>query len=259
MDTNRRDPSDSALSAGYVITSAVRMYRRFPRRVLGTAVAVFAPVLVLETGLHRAFEALHVGQDLPAAVATLLVVATTAITITFAELLFSGVMDESVGATLDGAPLPEVGTVVRFLPLGTLLVADLLLVLLVFVGTALFVVPGVVVLTLTCIAGPVIVVERPSALRALRRSAALVRPWFGTAMLAVAVPLIAEGIAIDWLIRGVFGLSWAVVAVSGALFGVTVGAIVGLCEVVLGRTLIRLDRARAQEVSASANSSKFAM
>jgi hypothetical protein len=218
------------------------MYRRFPGRVVVLAAAVFGPVTVLEVGVHRFLEHVQRANDLELVLLGSVAAASSGAAIAFGELLFSGVIDESVGATLDGEEVPPIWTTIRALPLLTLLLADVLLVAVAAIASAVLVLPGLVVVTLTCIVGPVVIVERVSAASALLRSAALVSRHFLTALLAVAIPISIEGGMVDEIVRGADRTSLVVIAALGATVGATVCAFTGLCEVVLGRTLIRLDR-----------------
>jgi hypothetical protein len=224
-----------------VVRVALAMYRRFPARVAVLAAAVFGSLTVLEVGVHRVLEHLHRANDLEIILLGSVAAASSGAAIAFGELLFSGVIDESVGATLEGEGVPPIWTTIRSLPLVTLLLADLLLVAVAAIASALLVLPGLVVVTLTCIVGPVIIVERASAASALLRSAALVSRHFVAALVAVAIPISLEGALVEEIVRGADGTSLVVIAGLGAIVGVSVCAFTGLCEVVLGRTLIRLD------------------
>jgi hypothetical protein len=242
-ESQRPPGAIAAVETVHVIRGALAMYRRFPGRVFVTAILVFVPVTFLETLLHRLLEAVHATHGMPALVLGLTVATSVGVTIAFGELLFSGVMDESVGATIEREPLPPLGEVIGSLPFRTLLLADLIAMVAVGVGISLLIVPGVIVFTLTCIAGPVIIIERNGAMASLRRSARLVWPHFWTAFLAVAIPLALEASVLRGLIGYALHMPWPAVTALGAVFGVTIGAVVGLCEVVLGRALIQRDRA----------------
>ena len=224
-----------------VVRVALAMYRRFPGRVVIIAAAVFGPVTLLDVAVHRFLGHVHAANDVELVLVGSIAAASSGAAIAFGELLFSGVIDESVGATLDGERVPEVWTTVRSLPLGTLLAADLLLAAVAAIASALIVVPALVVVTLTCIVGPVVIVERPSAPGALMRSASLVSRHLATALLTVAVPISVEGGVVEQIVRRADGTSLLAIAVMGAIVGMSLCALTGLCEVVLGRTLIRLD------------------
>ena len=132
----------------------------------------------------------------------------------------------------------------RTLPWARLLVADAILVAATTIGTALFVVPGLIVFTLFCLVGPLVNIEGIGVTAAFRRSASLVRtaPW--PTVFLVTVPTYVE----ITLLHGfefaeaehAYLLAFAVSAVIGA----TVGAFVGLFEVTLAYELLRFERHR---------------
>ena len=153
----------------------------------------------------------------------------------------------TAGATAGaGAPArpPQVtlGQVARHLPWGRLILADLLVVVLVIIGILALVIPGLVILTLLAVTGPVIEIEDRKVLPALRRSARLARHHFWSVALLATVPMILaseiESIAPEP--TGV-GEILEVLAVRGIGEGVLEAAI-GLILVQLCYRLIALDR-----------------
>ena len=66
----------------------------------------------------------------------------------------------------------------RSLPWGSLILADLLAALIIVIGLVALIIPGLIAITLLSVAGPVIELERQHAVAGLRRSAHLVRPHF---------------------------------------------------------------------------------
>jgi hypothetical protein len=110
--------------------------------------------------------------------------------------------------------------------------------LIVAVGAALFVLPGIVALALFGIVGPVINVEGHGVLPAFRRSAQLVRPKIALGLGLVALPLFLE----HAIVHALEGLAWerSPIAASLALatFGVVVASVVGLVVVTLAHELM---------------------
>jgi hypothetical protein len=99
------------------------------------------------------------------------------------------------GKTGPGADGSRIRDVLRSLPWGSLIVADLLAVLIVLIGLVALIIPGLIALTLLSVAGPVIELERQHAVAGLRRSAHLVRPHFWrVAALATLPLLVANGV-----------------------------------------------------------------
>src|ERR1700722_9289389 len=104
------------------------------------------------------------------------------------------------GKTEHGKTGPEaegsrIRDVLRSLPWGSLILADLLVTLIVLVGLVALIVPGLIAITLLSVAGPVIELERQHAVAGLRRCVQLVRPHFWRVAAFGTVPLlVANGV-----------------------------------------------------------------
>jgi hypothetical protein len=86
--------------------------------------------------------------------------------------------------------------VLRSLPWGSLILADLLATLIIVVGLVALIIPGLIAITLLAVVGPVIELEHQPAVAGLRRSAHLVRPYFWRVAAFATLPLLlANGIA----------------------------------------------------------------
>jgi hypothetical protein len=105
-------------------------------------------------------------------------------------ILLSGFLTQLVGEAGHGRPHTSVREILRSLACGRLIRADLLVGLLVAAGLIALVIPGLVVLTLFAVVGPVIEMEPRPVRAALRRSAHLVRPHFWGVALLVTLPLL---------------------------------------------------------------------
>jgi hypothetical protein len=227
-----------------VLLEAARVYGRFPIRVVGTASAVFVPVVAGEAFIHGWAEHAHdAGQ--PAALFVVLAVAgSTALADTVATIFFAAVMDTTVVAHRRHQAPPPIHRILLRLPYGPLLIADLIAGLAAGAGAFVGVLPGLVIFTLLSIVAPVILIERLGPFAALRRSARLTWTWFATSLVAVTLPATLEGLAVEQLIAGTHGLGSLPFVVAAEVFGITIGAFVGLCEVALGHALVRADHAR---------------
>ena len=104
------------------------------------------------------------------------------------------------GRTEHGKTGPEeersrIRDVLRSLPWGSLILADLLVTLIVLIGLVALIVPGLIAITLLAVAGPVIELERQHAVAGLRRCVRLVRPHFWRVAAFGTVPLlVANGV-----------------------------------------------------------------
>jgi hypothetical protein len=102
------------------------------------------------------------------------------------------VFDITVGEHQHGRAVPEVRHLHRHLPWVSLIIADLLLSIVRGGLGLLGVIPAAVFVTLTCITGPVIMIERRGAFQGIARSTRLLWPNFWLAFVAVTIPFVLE-------------------------------------------------------------------
>jgi hypothetical protein len=159
-------------------------------------------------------------------------------------VFLSGFLTRLVGDADDGSQSVSVREVVRTLPWGRLVGADLMVALLAVIGLIALVIPGLIAINLFAVVGPVIEIEDRRVIAALRRSAHLVRPHFWTVALLVTLP-VAVASEIDNLAPhpSSVGAVLGILAVRG-LGEALIEAAIGLISVKLCYRLIALDRAR---------------
>ncbi len=136
--------------------------------------------------------------------------------------LFTGMVVELVAEVRDGRRDATARQLLRAVApvLGQLLVVGLVVGIVVIIGLFVLIIPGLVLLTLWWVAAPVVVVERPEGLKALRRSRELV--WGnGWRVFAVVFLLLIVVAAV------VFGLTLAAES-AGTAAGVVVRVVVGV-------------------------------
>jgi hypothetical protein len=158
-------------------------------------------------------------------------------------VFLSGFLSRLVREVEGGSERASVWTVVRTLPWGRLIGADLLVGLLVVVGLIALVIPGLAAIVFFAVVGPVIEIENRPVIAALRRSAHLVGRHFWPVVLLVLLPLaVATGI-FDSVAPHPDSL-WAVLEILAirGLAEALVEAAIGLILVELCYRLIALDR-----------------
>jgi hypothetical protein len=230
----RGDHARRAIRGGQIISGAAHAGRVHWQRVLAAAVIVFGVSAVIET-LIDAW-----AVDRRAAVTVPVGLLAFALDI-FGEVFFAGLLERMVGQARYGAPEQGILTVLRTLPYRRLIVADILVTGLVTVGLFALVVPGVVIFTLLCLAAPIINIEGESALRAMRRSARLVRGRFWMTLILVTVPFwIADWIN-TFLQDAVHGEPLAVDIGVRLVVTIVVAIATGLIQVELAYRLIEAD------------------
>jgi hypothetical protein len=146
-------------------------------------------------------------------------------------VFYPGLLDRIVGVERGHNERQSIGTVLRTLPYGRLILAEIMLFAVTAIGLALLFVPGIIAFTFFGLVGPCITIEDRSAIGAFRRSARLVRPHFWLVLLLVTVPIGLEHVVEDVVHHWVEHEAFLVRFGSHALIGIVIGSIVGLIEV----------------------------
>jgi hypothetical protein len=215
--------------------AAIRTYRERFLRVAGTAFVVFGAVACIDALAAVLVIDHHVDRPIGAAITE-----TIAGTIALAGVvLYAGILDKVVGAHLHGHPDLTMAEIRRELPLGRLIVADIVLALATVIGLAIGVVPGILIFTFWGLVGPVITIEDRGVRSALGRSWYLVRHNFVLVFLLVVLPLQIEEFVLHAIhYTDIFEHPLVPAFFLNGLLGMVVGSIVGLVEVVLAYELI---------------------
>lgn len=214
-----------------VLASAWATWGAHRRRIAGVAVVVYGTVVASEV-LVRVLVPWE-GASLHAAL-------TLAVTIedVFGLAVFVGLMVALVGSSRYGLPERSTTAILGHMPWGRLVAADVVATVLVAVATLALVVPGMVVLTLVCLVGPVIEIERPGVLGALRRSAALARRRFWLLATLVTFPLFVGGAVLGLVADLAKGVSPLAAFVLASLFDAALSVATGLIVVEVAWRLV---------------------
>jgi hypothetical protein len=240
----RAKHSRAALSIREVVAAAARAGRQHTWRVLAAAVAVSVATALMEIAVDDLVDR----TNLPLALLTGFSSSSVSI---LGEVFLSGFLCRLVSETEHRAKDTSVRHVARTLPWGRLIRADLLVVMLVVVGTIALIIPGLVVFNLLAVVGPVVEIENRPVLSALRRSSHLVRQHFWTVALLVTLPVIlAGGLESAVPHPDSAGTILAALAIRG-LGEAAVQAVIGLVLVELCYRLIALDRKPAAPAALS--------
>jgi hypothetical protein len=177
-------PARPRLPLGATLVAAARAGRHHGPRIIAVAIAVSLLTAIGDILVE------HFIDPSNAPAYTTAELSTTAVSL-LGTVFLSGLVCRLTSATERGAERPTLRQVARSLPWGRLILADLALVVIVIAGVIALVIPGLVAITLLSIVGPVVEIEDRKVLRALRRSAGLVRPQFWRCFLIAGLPLIA--------------------------------------------------------------------
>ena len=218
------------LSAPGVLREMWRVYRRHWTFLVPAAIVVLLPQSVADGALDG-FEVEHVktAADFATLGAGLLMVAVNL----FGQAVYAGLTAAAVVDWRAGLPLPPLRALLRAMPLGRLVVLDLLVTLGIAIGFALLVIPGLLVITYVGISPAILKLEHLRVRPAIARSIQLVRgharPVFlilaGAILLSEAAVAVATGpfsgalvvTAANLVAEGIFqpieGLAIALVAI----------------------------------------------
>ncbi len=230
---------ESRLDVGGVIRKVWSIYVDQAPVLMPAAAVVFVFTGIVSTVLLRASSGL-------ALVATLIgLIATT---------LFTGMVVELVADVQDGRRDATPGQLLRSAApvIGSLIFVALAVGILTVLGFVLLIVPGLIALTVWSVAAPVVVLERPPGLKAMRRSRELVAgngwPTFGVIfVLGVAVAIVVGAIEI-----AAESASTGVGIVVRVVLGVLTAPLSALAAAVLYFELMRLRGERVAAVPAGA-------
>lgn len=214
------------------------MFREHYWRVALVALVLFVPPPLLASALRGLRDSL---EDDPGLIRGLgFVIGLLAVTLIrlFGPVVYAGYLDEAVGHEYFRGHRLHFRTILRTLPWGRLVVADLILIIGTVAGVSFLIVPGIVWLTLFALVGPVIVQERHGVIDGFRRTLRLSRgAWRMVLVLVVgfiAIELIAHELVHEATHHSDFWLqvtaSWLVAAL--------IGGMVGLIEVALATELM---------------------
>jgi hypothetical protein len=231
------------LTAPRILRDVGQSYRHRFGRVVIAAALVFGVAAVIGVAVE---EGLQVAAEHPIVFLFALAGSTMS---RLGTTFYAGLLDKVVGEFELGEEPEPVRTVLRHLPYGSLIVADLVIVGLATVGAVFFIIPGLIIFTLFAITGPVINIEHRGALSAMRRSAQLVRPHFWFVLVWVTIPIAFEHYAIHAVNDLVLQHALIEVFIVQGVVGMIVGSIVGLVEVNIAYALVAHERAQREATS----------
>lgn len=229
---------EGRLTYGRVLHQAWGMLRGHYRRVALVAMVLFVPPPLLAAALRGMRETLETEPGLGRTLGYVVGLLMVTLVQLAGPVVYAGYLDEAVGHEYFKGHRIHFSTVLRTLPWGRLVVADLILIIGATIGLALLVVPGLIWLTLFTLVGPVIVQEHRGLVDGFARTLQLARSaWPMILLLVVALLAIEHGLheAIHQTLH--HQDFWVEVAASW-LVSAAVGGFVGLVEVALATELM---------------------
>ena len=170
---------DQTLRFRPIAVAVAHTARRHAWRILVVSIVVSAVTVAVDAAADHLLDRADVTTAVVGAVSTSTVSLLGAVFLS--GFLCRLVTVDEHGKTEHGKTEAEgsrIRDVLRSLPWGSLILADLLVALIVLIGLVALIIPGLIAITLLSVAGPVIELERQPAVAGLRRSVHLVRPHF---------------------------------------------------------------------------------
>ena len=174
-------PPKPPLGARRLLAAAAVIARGDPWRILAVSIAVSASSVLAETVAELVADPHNPWQ------AGIAAVITEAVGL-LGTVALSGFLCRLTGQ--HGQEKVTLGQVIRTLPWGRLIAADLIVTAAVLLGLAALIIPGFIIGNLLAIVGPLIEIEDQPLRAALRRSAHLTRPYFWRVALLVTAPVL---------------------------------------------------------------------
>jgi hypothetical protein len=217
------------------------MLRAHYLRVALVALFIFVPPPVLSVALGGIRESLEADPGLVRGLGFVVGLLLATLVRLAGPVVYAGYLDEAVGHEYFKGHRIHFSTVMRTLPWGRLVVADVILILGATIGLALFVVPGLIWMTLFALIGPVLVQERHGLSDGFARTFRLSRSAWKQILLLVVVLIIVEHAIHEWIHHALHHSGFWIEVGASWLVSAIVGGFVGLVEVALATELMARD------------------
>lgn len=210
---------------------AWRTFKKEPARVVVPGLVIFG-LDAFQGTLYTVLAVDHLGVE--SLISTFVFGAST-LGLTF----YSGMLERLIGSVERNEPAQPIAQVLRTLPWGRLLVAEVFLVAIAAVAAVVVVVPGLIVGTLFALVGPLINLLDASVPDAFRRSVQLVGPHFMLVFVIISLPLAIEHEVLVLVADLIPHEHVWLIFLSNFILGDLFGMALGLLEVTLAERLVR--------------------
>jgi len=197
-------PGKHSLSVGAVARDVVSAYRANWFFLITMAIVVLLPQSLADAFLgHLNVEGIHSARD----VAILVAAPLTIIVNLFGQAFYAGLAAAAVIEWRAHRPLPGVGALLRSVPLGRLVLLDIVLTVGTAFGFVLLVIPGLIFMAFFSISPALVKFEHQGVWRSMRRSRELVRGNFWRVMATVVGTIVFTEIAVSLISAPFHGLA----------------------------------------------------
>ena len=214
------------------------MFREHYWRVALVALVLFVPPPLLATALRGMRDSLEADPGLIRGLGFVMGLLVVLVVRLFGPVVYAGYLDEAVGHEYFRGHRLGARTILRTLPWGRLVVADLILIMGTIIGLSLFVLPGLIWLTLFTLVGPVIVQEHHGVIDGFRRTLQLSRGAWRMVLILVVALLVAEQVVHELAHQATHHSDLWVQVTASWLVAAVAGGIIGLVEVALATELM---------------------
>lgn len=244
--TFRRDRHPGQFSIPLIFTRAWATFRAAPTTIVGLAVLVFVPISLLDAAVSQYGHHIVQSDPFDQTVST-----AAQFFDLFVDLLgfafFGGLLDHLVGRIHHGHEAHRPHELARQLSYGRLLSASILFNLVVILGVAFLILPGLVLFTMFTFVGPLINIEGISVGEAFRRSFRISRRYLLGIAVTVTIPFVLEQLLDGGLESLSFAHSFWGEFTIGFVMNLVGTAVVVLFEVCTAYHLLELEAERVGE------------
>lgn len=206
-------------------------FRQEPARVVVPALVIFG-LDALQGTLYTVLAVDHLGWE---SLAGTFVYGASTLGLTF----YAGMLERLVGSVERNEAPEPISRVLRTLPWGRLLLAELVLIVIDSIAGALFLAPGLIADTLFALVGPLINLLGSNVREAFRRSIQLVLPHFVLVFCFIALPVAIEHELLVLVADLIPHEKVFLIFLSSFILGDLCGMAIGLMEVTLAERLVR--------------------
>jgi hypothetical protein len=238
MDARSPVLGDGRLTFGRVLGHAAGMLRFGFGRIAVVALILFVPPSILAASVEHALAGFEQDPDALLGLGVIVSVFAAATLRLLGPVVFAGYLDEAVGAGYFHGQQHRMRHILRSLPWGRLLIADVV----VLGGTALvatlFVIPGLAFYLLFGLVGPVLVQEGRGLRDSFTRTMRLSLTALPMIAVLVLVPTLFELALHELVFRALHGAGLGVELVAEWLLAALIGGSIGVVEVALASELM---------------------
>lgn len=188
--------TEGELTVSGTFAEMLRVYRSHWRFLIPAAVVILLPQAIAD-GVLEGSHVEHIRSLVD--VATIGVALLTAMVNLIGQAVYAGLTAAAVVDWRAGLPLPKLRALIRSMPIGRLIVLDVVVTLCAAVGFVLLIIPGLVFLTYASASAPVMKLEHRGVRDSISRSFELVRGRAGKVFVIVGGTILVTEAAVQAL------------------------------------------------------------